>query len=150
MQENIMQRWMMAFLILMLPLLTNADDSITIKFAEKIARYELPLPSEAVDQLLVSSKAKNEWTFIIRMGPVTKRTIATCNSSERKGKFSDVCDVQVGQIVNPVFPTKQNEEKLSYISEIGDSLYLVSGTVDDYVVQTFKVIKSEVVHLKTK
>jgi hypothetical protein len=129
---------------------SGQDDSITIKFAEKIGRYELPLPSQTIDHLLVSSKTKNEWTFIIRAGPVTKRTIATCDSYQHNDKFSDGCNVQVGQVVTPIFPTKQNEERFSYISEIGDSLYFVDGSLDNYVVQAFKVIKSEVVSLKTK
>jgi hypothetical protein len=96
----------------------------------------------------VKSKNNTERTFIIRAGAITKQAIATSESYERNGKASDRCNMQVGQIVNSVFPTKENKEKISYISEINDSLYLVDGTLDNYVVQTFKVIRSDVVDLK--
>ena len=55
---------------------------------------------------------------------------------------------QVGRTIESIYPSKQNKERVLYVSEIGESLYIVDGTLDNHTVQGFKVLKSNVVDFR--
>lgn len=132
---------------------SKAADPSLDKFARKVASYELPAPGP-IDVLLVEAKEKSEWTLLIRLDRVVKRSVVACDSNEHvvqgKSKFGEGCNLQVGRIIEPIFPSKGNKERLLYVAEIGDSLYIVDGTLDNYLIDAFKILKSTVVNVELK
>src|SRR5262250_4010559 len=109
----------MVFLILLFPLSVHAEDAVFEKFARKVAFYELPAPTD-VGLLLVESKTKDEWSLLIRMEHAIKRSIVVCDNYKHtvRGKetFSEGCNLQVGRTIAPINPSKQNNEKVLYVS----------------------------------